>query len=150
MQKASWMVLVLSLLLPAAVLADNAETVIKTSQASDLDSLSLRAYWQGSRHAADWQLSMLTEARYFPIDELQPFASLPFRDPGTFARVSKLRVLSFLTFAELGKARLFFGVNEHGLVGIHLGERPGLGDERSAEIARMPYLKNPRQDDNDQ
>ena len=57
------------------------------------------------------------------------------------ARVSRLRSLSLLTLAKIGQTRLFLGVNEEGLVGLHFIAFLRDGDERYLELVRMPYLK---------
>ena len=50
---------------------------------------------------------------------LRAIAGLDFQDSSVYGRVSKLRNLSFLTLAEIGNERVFVGVNEDGLLGIH-------------------------------
>ncbi len=57
------------------------------------------------------------------------------------ARVSKLRNLSLLTLAEVGQTRLFLGVNDDGLVGLHFNRFSRADDTRYLEAARMTYLK---------
>lgn len=147
MQRASWMVLVVvSLLLPAVVLADDARTAVADDSQTNLIALSTAAYWQEPGYASRWQLSAPLESATDAAESMQPIASLDFRDPGALARVSKVRELSLLTLAEVGKTRLFFGVNNDGLFGIHLAARPPIGDERCVELARMPYLKDAEHD----
>jgi hypothetical protein len=63
------------------------------------------------------------------------------------ARVSKLRNLSLLTLAEIGQTRLFLGVNDEGLVGLHFNALPRDSDGRYLEVVRMPYLKENEPDD---
>jgi hypothetical protein len=142
MQKASRMLLVVFFLLPTVGFADTAESVLTNHQKADLDSLFLRKNWQASSDVSYSQFPGSTQPRYYPNDELPVIASLDFRDPGAFSRVSKLRELSLLTLAELGETRLFFGVNDNGLFGLHLGARPLPGNDRSIELARMPYLRS--------
>ncbi len=142
MQKASQLLLVVvSLLLPGLVLAEDAWTSA-SSHYSSLDSFSSHPLWQSS--GVRWQLAGTPT---IPIandtnDSEYSLANLDFRDPGALARVSKLREVSLLTLAELGTARVFFGVNDKGLFGFHLGARPSPGDERCVELARMPYLQS--------
>jgi hypothetical protein len=40
----------------------------------------------------------------------------------------------------MGQTRLFLGVNDDGLVGLHFNLFSRAGDERYLEVARMPYL----------
>ncbi len=53
----------------------------------------------------------------------------------------KSRALSLVTFAELGKSRLFLGVNSEGLLGFHLIARPAPSRDAAVEFVRMPYLE---------
>lgn len=147
MQRARSMLLVIAvLLMPALLLADDARTTLTDSSLVDLNALPAHDYWPESGYTPYWRLSSAMETTTFLDEASQPIASLEFRDPGAFARVSKVRELSLLTLAEVGKTRLFFGVNDDGLFGFHLGARPKLGDERCVELARMPYLKNTASD----
>ena len=74
----------------------------------------------------------------FPED--QPFPEVEFQDMSALGRLSRLRSLSLLTFAEIGGARLFFGVNSDGLLGLHFGSISEDGEQRQPELVRMPYL----------
>lgn len=144
MQRARWMVPVVALcLMPAAVIADDARTAVEGIAQADLVALSMPAYRQAAVSATRWRPTMPNYDIAYAGDALHPIETLDFRDSGALARVSKVRQLSLLTLAELGKTRLFFGVNKEGLFGLHLCALPQPGDERSVELARMPYLKNP-------
>jgi hypothetical protein len=57
--------------------------------------------------------------------------------------------LSLLTLAEIGQTRLFLGVNDEGLLGLHFNALPRDGDERYLEVIRMPYLKEHEPDSHD-
>lgn len=148
MQRARTLVLVVvSMLIPAVVLADDARISLSDGHATDLDSLSSYSYWRESDFAVFWEAPLLIDPADYSNESMAAIAPLDFRDPGALARVSKVRELSLLTLAEVGKARFFFGVNRDGLFGFHLGALPRLGDERSVELARMPYLKGASQED---
>lgn len=67
----------------------------------------------------------------------QPRPVFNFREDSTLERLSKLRNLSFLTLATTRRTRLFLGVNEDGLVGLHINSRTRYGDERVLELARL-------------
>jgi hypothetical protein len=140
------MVLVFSLLIPGAVLADEART--PAADVYSIQSLTeySQAQWLDAGYASNWHLSPTIEVPHYSSEAMDPIADLNFRDPGAFARVSKVRELSLLTLAEVGKSRLFFGVNGRGLFGFHLGARPRLDDERCVELARMPYLTSTKRD----
>jgi len=71
---------------------------------------------------------------------IRPLPDLEFADGGIIDRVSKLRRVSFLTFAEIGEAQVFFGVNDKGLIGLHFNAYRNHGKERQLELLRMPYL----------
>lgn len=148
MQKASQIVFfAITFLMPALVLADDVGTPKSARYLSDVAALSSQPYPPEYSYASRWHLVPLSVIGPYADDPFQPMASLDFRDPGTLARVSKVRELSLLTLAEVGTARFFFGVNDSGLFGLHLGAMPRLGDERCVELARMPYLKNAARDD---
>ncbi len=136
---------VVSVLLPGWVVAeDGLSSVAVTRQAKPVTA-STPAYRQAAEFAPYWQRNAPDYDPVIASEALHPIEGLDFRDPGAFARVSKLRELSFLTLAELGKSRLFFGVNDDGLFGIHFCALPRPGGERTLELARMPYLKDPVQ-----
>lgn len=145
MQNASWMVLVVfgSLLATAAfaddVSSSNADAPRPFVTAFAPETLPLdSAYW------SRWKPSHSVESMAYTNESFAPIESFVFEDPGAFVRVSKVRELSLLTLAEVGSTRLFFGVSDAGLLGIHLGALPHLGDERCLELVRMPYLKGLR------
>ncbi|MBT8068055.1 MAG: hypothetical protein KJO09_12510 [Gammaproteobacteria bacterium] len=146
MHRANWMVFLFSFLIPAATLADDASTAAAASYSSNLLPESSQAYWLDAGYASSWQLPPTNELSRYSDQATAVIADLKFRDPGAFARVSKVRELSLLTLAEAGESRLFFGVNYEGLFGFHLGARPRLGDERYVELARMPYLNSATRD----
>lgn len=100
-----------------------------------------------NEYSSRWRLSHPTEAAVVYEETSAAMADIDFQDPGALARVSKIRELSLLTLAEVGRTRLFLGVSERGLLGFHLGAMPQLGDERCLEFARMPYLADRQQDD---
>ncbi len=64
------------------------------------------------------------------------------RDTGVLARLGKARSLSLLTVAETEQARLFFGVNGDGVLGLHFRALPKRIGGLHLEFMRMPYLEN--------
>ncbi len=65
-----------------------------------------------------------------------------FEDNSAIGRLSRIRNLSFLTIAKQRKSRLFLGVNEDGLVGLHLtATSDGLAIDQTVELSRLPYLE---------
>lgn len=100
----------------------------------------------------DWSPSLSTTLNEsLPLPEYEPTSStqslspgldkLHFQDSSTVGRASKLRSLSLLTLAQFKKSRLFLGVNSRGVLGLHFNAAKH-GDDRSLEVARMPYLRN--------
>ena len=94
-----------------------------------------------SGYAARWQLKRTVEDVPYTEKWQRPIADIEFQDPNAFTRVTRLRTLSLLTLASSGRSRLFFGVNEEGLLGFHFRAVSRGNDERYLELGRMPYLK---------
>lgn len=148
MQNDSWMVLcVFGSLLPTAVFADDASTPGADAPPLPVIAPAPETLPLDSLYSSRWKLSHPVETMTYSDTSSAPIASFVFQDPGAFARVSKVRELSLLTVAEVGSTRLFLGVSDKGLLGIHLGALPRIGDGRCLELVRMPYLKNFRRDD---
>lgn len=70
-----------------------------------------------------------------------PLDGVEFSDGDTLSRLTKVRFLSLLTVAEFRQSRLFFGVNDSGIVGVHLTGSSKGQRERFLELARMPHLE---------
>ena len=138
MNKAKWMgQLTIGMLLSTAGLADEA----KSSKTITVESLLAE-----SVYAPRWQLDRPIDAKTYASGWRQPIADVHFQDNSAMARVSRLRNLSLLTLAETGRTRLFLGVNNDGLVGLHFIAIPKYGDERYLSLVRMPYLKKDEPD----
>lgn len=60
-----------------------------------------------------------------------------FRNESVIDRLGKLRNLSFVTLARTQRTRLFLGVNEDGLVGLHFNTRSRYSDDRVLELASL-------------
>jgi hypothetical protein len=104
----------------------------------------------------DWSPALsttLTDSVPLPAYESPPptrsftssFDKLHFQDSSAVGRASKLRSLSLLTLAEFRKSRVFLGVNNRGVLGLHFN-MARKGDDRCLEVARMPYLRNKTSD----
>ena len=50
---------------------------------------------------------------------LRPLPDIDFADDSLLARLSELRSVSFLTLLDSKDTRLFVGVNDEGIVGLH-------------------------------
>jgi len=77
----------------------------------------------------------------YPVPLMRPDIDLQFQDSSTLGHFSRFRTLSFVTLAESGPTKLFLGVNDDGLVGLHFAFFSKRGADRTLELARMPYLK---------
>ena len=129
MHKAAWIMLsTIGVPLSAAVLADDA-TFSETTDAA----LSTYVPYAASAYSPNRRSFHLTD--------------LDFRDDSTLVRVGKLRNLSLLTLVKVGQGRLFLGVNDDGLMGLHFNAGTRGGDERYLEMARVPKLKKNAADD---
>jgi len=122
-------------------LADDKATSPVGNNALPATSLFLPPLYSNVDGASRWREAYLFDTPHNSSDWTPPFASVPFQDAGTLARVSKLRSLSLLTFAEVGQSRLFLGVNDEGVVGLHFRAFRRQDNDRHLEVARMPYLE---------
>jgi hypothetical protein len=142
MIKASWMALLtIGLLWSAAGFAENVQSSETDGELLPVVTLSVDTMLAVSEYPSRWRPFHPAEATAYSEDWLPPIADFDFQDAGALSRVSKLRGLSLLTLAEFGQARLFLGVNEEGLVGLHFDVLPHYGGKRYLEVVRMPYLK---------
>ena len=142
MHKASWMALLtIGTLLPATAIADEKLRSNTDSEAPPNVTFSVDPLHSESLFPSRWQLSHSFEAMAYADDWPQPIADFNFQDSSALARVSKLESLSLLTLAEFGQTRVFLGINDKGLVGLHFNVLAHDLAERSLEMARMPYLK---------
>lgn len=133
-----WTMFSVLLLLGFAALADDS-----TSEATETEAIySWSAAEFINELESDAHLALLE-----PVDVIayMDFSSrrlydLRFEDSDLLSRMSKLRGISMLTMAEIGHARLFFGVNDDGLVGLHFNTSASDPDGQHIEVLRMPYL----------
>jgi hypothetical protein len=142
MTKASWMALLnIGLLWSAAGLADDVQYSKTDGELLPVVTLSVETMLAESEYPSRWRRFHPAEATAYSDGWLRPIADFDFQDAGALSRISKLRGLSLCTLAEFGHSRLFLGVNEEGLVGLHFDMFPHYGGERILEVVRMPYLR---------
>ena len=142
MLKASWMaVLTIGMLLPAAAIADEEAHSSTDNEARPVETLSVDPLHTESLYPSRWQLSHSFAEIAYSDDWSQPIADFDFEDASALARVGKLQSLSLLTLAEVGQTRVYLGVNDKGLVGLHFNVFVRDLAGSSLEMARMPYLK---------
>lgn len=142
--------LLVALSFSAAGFADDAEPATASTDTVPVGPLSLQAIHDEWDYASRWQLSHPIETMAYAKDGSRPAVNIDFQDSGALARVSRLRNLSLLTFAEIGRTRLFLGVDDDGIVGLHFRAFHRVGDERYLEVVRMPYLKDDQSEDDGQ
>ena len=142
MVKASWMALLtIGLLWSAAGFADDVQSSKTDGELLPVVTLSVETMLAESEYPSRWRPFHPAEATAYSDGWLRPIADFDFQDAGVLSRVSKLRGLSLLTLAEFGQTRMFLGVNEEGLVGLHFDAFPHNGGDRYLEVVRMPYLR---------
>lgn len=76
--------------------------------------------------------------------QTRPRFDIAFDNTSALRRISRIRNLSILTLAKKGQSRVFLGVDDDGLVGLHITIFPGHRDDRVLELIRMPYLEEER------
>lgn len=142
MLNAGWLaLLIIGMLLSAAGFADDAKSFNADGEPLPVVALSIETLLADSEYAFHWQPFHPADEMAYSDDWPRPITDFDFRDASALARVSKLRRLSLLTLAEMGHTRLFLGVNEEGIVGLHFSALRHNDDERYLELVRMPYLK---------
>ena len=142
MIKANWMAFsIIGLLWSAAGLADDVQDSKTSGELLPAVTLSVEAMLAESEYPSHWRPIHPAAATAYSVGWLRPTADFDFQDRGALSRFSQLRGLSLCTLAEFGKTRLFLGVNEKGLVGLHFDLFPRYGSEQYLEVVRMPYLK---------
>ena len=132
---------VVGMLFSVTSVADDEEISAVDGDNLPATHLTLPLPYSGIDSASRWQDAELLDTAPYSTEWSQPFANVRFEDSGTFARVSKIRSLSLLTFAEMGASRLFLGVNDEGLVGLHFRAFRRQDKDRHLEVVRMPYLE---------
>lgn len=95
-----------------------------------------------------WRSYYLSDTKSYSDALPERIVDFDFEDRSVLTRASKLRNLSLLTLARIRHTRVYLGVNDDGLVGLHFNASPHDSDERYLELARMPYLKQNESDEN--
>jgi hypothetical protein len=123
--------LIFAMLMSASAAADEAAQPTLTPAAEAFLADLARASWMQSPDYS-WPMS-------YTDNYLRPLPDVDFEDGSLLGRFSHLRRISFLTFAEIGEAQFFFGLNKEGLLGLHFNIDRKKRRER-LELLRMPYL----------
>ncbi len=124
-------VLVIAVLLSAGALADEPAQPKLTPAAE--------AFIADLERASKSQPPDYYQSITYTDNFLRPLPDVDFEDGSLLGRVSHLRRVSLLTFAEIGEAQFFFGLNRDGLLGLHFNIDRKRREER-LELLRMPYL----------
>jgi len=124
-------VLIIAALLSAGALADEPALPILTPAAE--------AFIADLERASKSQSPDYYQSITYTNNFLRPLPDVDFEDGSLLGRVSHLRRVSLLTFAEIGEAQFFFGLNRDGLLGLHFNIDRKRRQER-LELLRMPYL----------
>lgn len=142
MLKSSWMALLtIGSLCSTAGFADGVQSSKAEDEPTAVETLSLETLLAESEYPTRWRLPQPTEATAYSDNWPQTIADIDFQDGGVLSRVSKVRALSLLTLAEFGRSRMFLGVNEDGVAGLHIDAYSLKGNNRYLEVVRMPYLR---------
>ena len=136
-----WVTLItIGMLFSTAGLAEDAEPIRAVEDTLPEVVLPVAAVHSHLSYAPQWRSYYPLDSAVYTDDRPEPFAEVDFRDSSIVARAGKLRGLSLLTLAEFRHTRLYLGVNDDGLVGLHFNAAPFQADERYLELVRMPYL----------
>ena len=142
MRNAKWMgQLTIGMLLSTAGFADETKSPDAKVGQRTAETVTVESLLAEPAYASRLRLLRAVAATPYANDWQQPIADVEFQDNSAMGRVSGVRNLSLLTLAESQRTRLFLGVNDDGLVGLHFIAVPKHGDRRYLSIARMPYLK---------
>ncbi len=134
------------LLFSSAVSADESKATYTAASLPIVSSMSATAFLDELGHSSLWRLPEPVNLIALADPHPHPLNELHFEDSDLVSRLSKLRGLSVLTMAEVGPARLFFGVNDEGLVGLHFNTGASDPGDIHVEVLRMPYLKDDSDD----
>lgn len=147
MCKAKWLgQLTIGVLLSTAGFADEIESPAAKVGQPTAETTTVESLLTENVYASRLQLRRAIAATPHANNWQQAIAEVEFQDNSAMGRVSGVRNLSLLTLAESRGTRLFLGVNDDGLVGLHFIAVPKYGDRRYLSLARMPYLKKDEAD----
>lgn len=126
---------------PAGIQADDEHVPLPAEVIAGED------FFDDLQNAWRWQAPSSDPVFVYNGEPLPRLDDFEFRDGSSIGRMARLRSLSLLTLAEFGDSRLFFGVNDQEVVGIHFGAVSGTDSDRHLEMARMPWLSRNTSDD---
>ena len=136
----------IGLLFACTAAADDLAAPQQADDAAAEDSPTLKQLLDESAYGARWRIPSQPDATRSAPQLVQPLNDFAFQDNSGLGRVRQMRNFSLLTLAQSGQARLFFGVNEDGLVGLHFRAISREDEGRYLEFARMPHLEEDESD----
>lgn len=137
----------IGLLLSSVGLADDARFSNTGDSLRPASTVAADSALEELLYVSNWELLQPIAARANSNDGSRPISDLNFQDSSTLARASRIRGLSLLTLGQFGQSRLFLGVNDDGIAGIHFNAFPRFGDDTYLELVRMPYLTKDEADE---
>ncbi|MDH3748342.1 MAG: hypothetical protein OER97_09055 [Gammaproteobacteria bacterium] len=131
----------IGMLLSSAGFADDALSSKTGDSTNAIVTFSADTLAKESLYVSNWEQLQPTIAIADSDERLRPISNLHFQDSSALARARKIRALSLLTLGHFGQSRLFLGVNDDGIAGLHFNAFPRHGDDTYIELVRMPYLQ---------
>jgi hypothetical protein len=116
---------------------DSPETAVDGSAAA---ARTVDLLYSTPEYSELWRLRYPVELTTSTTDWPASISEVDFKDASWSSRMGELRNLSLVTLLEVGQRRLFLGVNDDGLVGIHFKAFSRDTDSQYLEMVRMPYL----------
>ena len=129
---------IISVLLWSPVFADDSTPSDAESEPLPSEALSVEKLLAGSAYASRWQLSQPVEPAPDTGEWRRPVTDFENRDTDSSEGVTRPRTLSLLTLSRSKQSRLFFGLNEDGLLGLHLRAVSQQNADRYLGLARTP------------
>ena len=74
-----------------------------------------------------------------------PRRSIVDSNASGLGKLMRVRSLSLLTLASAGETRLFIGVSDDGVPGVHLARLSKKQRARHVELSRLPFLTKPEE-----
>jgi len=142
-------VFALATLLSAVALSEDAEPSGSRHGPLVEPALSVEELLAIPDYPIHWTPPDLAQPIIYRGEQLQPIADFSFQDSSALARLGRLRSLSLFTFMQSGQKRLFLGVSDDGLLGLHFNADSDAPDEEFLEVVRMPYLDEVESDSDD-
>jgi len=133
--------LIIGTLLTPAGFADDEAASDAEANTSAPPPPSLEKLLEESAYASRWQLTPSTATLPYAGEGRRPMVDVEFQESSGFARITSQRSLTFLNFTNSGKTRLFLGVNEDGVVGLHYRAVSRHDDSEPSDPARVSDIR---------